>query len=345
MKRIFLAFVALLVASAANAEPLTGSLKITGGYFGSSSAITGDIDVMANTLSLDPSFIYGVSAVFTDTELLDAGTHTRSYTTSSGATLTRTETIPSGKVGGYFVIETNGSSYQIFNAWTVSSDGRTYTPVTFPGNVFVGGSLNGKRANLDFTVPPPPAPTMSMTMELEGGDMHQCTSPEGDVVSASAEATIVGNTNLDRVDWYIDSAFVGSGNTIDLAIPFGTHVVHAVGIATDGVTSASVSSDVEVRDRVAPSLEIQFLNNQGQQINVGSIGNYSVHFVVSDVCDTAPAVVSASAKPVMSVKEGDIIIINSTTDVELPTTAVEVTATARDATGNSRTANATLLIQ
>ncbi|MBI5461992.1 MAG: hypothetical protein HY941_07380 [Gammaproteobacteria bacterium] len=341
MKKIFAAIGLMFVFLSSHAVQVTGTLKVTGGYIASSAPVNGAIDIAANTLSIGPSAIFGQATTFLVSELLAPGTHTRSYTTTSGATLTRTATIPTGEVGGYLVIQTYGTWYQVFNAWTVSPDGTTFTPVDFPGNTLIGGPLNGRRANLDFS---PPTPTMSLSIDAAGGTVQECTTPDGATVAVSSNVTIVGNTSLDRVDWYLDNVFAGSGTALDLMLPIGMHVIRAEGIASDGVTSDSGQINVEVRDTTSPALEIQFLNNQGQQVTTASLGNYSVHFVVSDACDPAP-VVTASAKPVMDVSEGDAIVINSVTDVQLPTTAVEVTATARDANGRSGMASATLMIQ
>lgn len=340
MKKILAAIGLMFVFLSAHAELLSGTLRITGGYIASNSPVTGDINISANTLTLNPSLIFGQSATFLVSELLGAGTHTRNYTTPSGTTLTRTATIPSGTVGAYFVIQTYGTWYQVFNAWTVSET--TYTPVVIPENTLTGGPLNGKRANVDFSLT---APTMSLSVVVAGGTLQECTSPDGATVALSSNVTIVGNTTLERVDWYIDNVFAGSGTALNRTLPIGMHVVRAEGIATNGFTSDSDQINIEVRDTTAPVLEIQFRNSQGQQVTTASIGGYSVHFVLSDVCDPAPVVTAASAQPVMDVSEGDTIVINSVTDVQLPTTAVEVTATARDINGRGTTASASLTIQ
>jgi hypothetical protein len=344
MKTIVAVIMLMLVSISAHAVPITmsGTLKITGGAVDGSAALSGIVDTAANTLSFNPSKIYGQTAKFPVSELLAPGTYTRTYTTPSGSSLTRTATIPSGTTGGYFVIETYGTWYQVFNAWTVSADGKFYTAVSITGNALIGGPLDGRKVTTDFSEP---APVMSLTIDVAGGTIRECTSPSGDTVAFSSNVTIQGNTQLDRVDWYLDNVFAGSGNAINLSMPVGLHVVRAQGVATDGTTTASDQENVEVKDTTSPVLGIQFLNSQGQPVTSASVGGYTVHFVVSDVCDASPVVTTATAKPVLSVVEGDTITINSTSDVHLPTTAVEVTAMARDVNGRTANAQATLAIQ
>jgi len=326
------------------AQPLSGTLRITGGIIGSSGAISGDVDPPGNIIRIDPTTIYGAASTFLVAELLAPGTYTRTFDLSSGGTVTRTATVPTGKLGAYFVISSAGFEYQLFNAWTVSADGLSFTTYNIPGNTFIGGKLDGKHGITDFTIPAPPEPGFSESIDVTGGFVQECAEHGGTTVDANVTVVPIGGAVLDRVEWYLDDVYQGTGSSRSVFIPLGLHDLRAVAIATNSATSASASATVQVRDTTAPTLNIVFLDASSQSVTSAGMGSYRIHYDVQDVCDAAPSA-SGSAKPVMEAFDGDSIVVNPGPDVILPTTAVEVTATAIDASGNKRVAQSVLTIQ
>lgn len=358
MKYLYILLTYLFLTNIAHAGSLEGNFSIQGSFFGSSGVLSGDVDVGSSTLSFNPALIYGVSANFVATEILAPGTYTRTHNTAGGASLTRTATIPTGKIGAYFVILHNGNEYQLYSSWNVSGDGKTFTSTNFAGNTFIGGSLNGLRGRANFVEadviipPPPPSPaTITTTIRVDNelivdnSLVIECNQYNGASVTATASVFVLGGAVLDRVEWYLDDQFLNTGLTTTLDLPLGSNSLKAIAIATDGVTSSTNTADLETRDTIRPDFEIQFLDNTGAVVTSAAIGAYQIHFIVTDICDPSPSVVSASAAPVMNVVEGDQITINAADDVILPTTAVEVSATAEDSAGLRKTERSILLIE
>ena len=344
MKRIIILALAVVLTHSAYAQPLDGSLQITGGFIGSSATMTGNIDTPAGTLQIDPSTIWGAPATFLAQELLGPGTFTRTHNTTTGGAITRTGTIPPGKTGAYFVIASNGNEYQIFNAWNVSANELNYSVYNITANKVIGGTLDGKRLVTSFTIPAPPAPALSLTTDVVGGIYQECNETGGTTITVHSTVEASGGAVLDRIEWWLDGTYQGNGTSKSLFIPLGVASVEAIAYATDGVTDNSEVFSITIADTLRPLLDIIFINSSGDQVTTAQLGDYTIRFDVSDVCDPAP-VASGSAKPVMEVFDGDTITINSSTDVLLPTTAVEVTATAVDASGRNTVAQKVLIIQ
>ena len=278
-----------------------------------------------------------MAATFLTTELLGPGTYTRTHNLSTGGSITRTETIPAGKTGAYYVIAHNGNEYQVFNAWTVSADGLSYDAFKIQGDELVTGPLAGSRLFSSFTIP-----DLALSVDIVGGTEQECNGTGGNNVTANA--TVAGGLTLDRIEWRLDGVYQGDGASIVLFIPLGGATVEATAIAADGVTTEQQSTFVNVTDTTSPALAIEFLDSSGVPVTSAAPGDYVISINTMDICDPAPAT-SSSAKPVMEVFDGDTITINSSNDVGLPTSAVEVSTTATDISGNSITSNAVLTIQ
>lgn len=321
-----------------------GFLTVYEGFFGFSGRLTGNIDTIGGTLQLNPVGFAFYSASFLATELLGPGTYARTHNNTTGGTISRTGTIPAGKTGAYFVISIDGNEYQIFNAWSVSADGLSYKNYNIGTNKAIGGTLNGNRLYTSFSFPAPPPPSLDLTVNMVGGLDQECNEAGGSTITANTAVVTDGGAILDRVEWWLDGVYQGDGSSKSLFIPLGGSSIDVIAYATDGVTSDAEVLPVTITDTLQPSLDIFFIDSSGNEVTTVQLGDYAIRFNVSDVCDPFP-VVSGSAKPVMEVFDGDIITINSSIDVVLPTTAIEVTATAADVSGRSTVAQKVLIIQ
>ncbi len=341
--RIVLSCMLLLLCTATvDAEPIDGSVSISGGFFPVGSSITGDISLSGNTISVDPTAILGNQYDTIVSELLPPGTYTRTHNLSAGGTITRTATIPAGTQGAYFVVRLNNDTeHQIFNAWDVSPDGKVFTNVPIPGDVWIGGIYDGRRAIYNFEIVPP---FSNIGIDIVSSYNYECTEVGGSTITIDANVTLEGVAVLDRVDWVVDGVLVGQGSSLTRFYTLGSHVVEATAVATDGNTATDMVG-VTVADTIAPNLNIVFTDSGGNVVASAVDGEYTVTLNSSDVCDVSPAV-SASASKVMSIVSGDKVTVNQLDgSVILPTTAVSVSARASDASGNSISKSAILAIE
>jgi len=330
-----------LILTPSYAGEFTGSLtlKHPSYFFGSSSPISGNIDVISDSLTINTFSIYATTANATIIELLQPGTYSRDHTLASGATISRTGTIPAGKLGAYLVIESNSHSYQVFAAWTVSQDSKIFTNVRIPENTLVGGTLNGSVLSINYALP---ADAATVSVSIVGGSTHECSQPAGTTVTFNASSTLIGDIQVDRIDWDLDGTFFTSGVNASTLIPLGTHTVTATSTASNGMQDSDTVT-VIVRDTTPPLLDISFVDELGNSVTSASAGDVKIEFNATDICDPAPIVSNGSAVPVMNTFDGDIISIDSQTGaVRLPTSAVRVTATARDSSGRASTSSSLL---
>ena len=204
--------------------------------------------------------------------------------------------------------------------------------------------------HLEGTVMPggPPLPTKKVSIQLTDGNSHECTAPGGDTIEATADILTTDPGDIASVNWELDGANVGSGNTIDVLTPLGDHTLS---VFVDTLASGSLqdSESVTVSDHTPPELDIRFIDQRsGQEITEVS-GNgtrfVTVKYDVTDVCDPEPTA-SGVAVPVHAVDDGDTIKIekNRIASTTLGASAVRVSAEATDASGNRGQGHATLLI-
>ncbi len=335
----------LLSWNAAFAANLAGSAKVYDwtGFIVSYIPITGVIDLDNKLLVVDDFSFFGINWQTTNVELLDPGTYTRTH---NGVTITAT--INPGEIGAYMVIVWGSSEFPTFMAWQPSQGNTVFTSVDIdgdgvPGMVLPYGPFNGFSAVYDFTAEPQ-GPGVTIDILVEGGTVQECSGPGGALVNFTAQTQLFGNAVLNRIDWIVDSAAAGSGMTLSKQLSLGSHTVETVATTTTG-ESGSDSVDVEVKDTTGPTVEIAFIDHNGQEVTSAPRGSVQIKLTATDNCDEAPTV-SGAAAPVMNVMDGDMIRINGTQDdIRIPTSAVEIRATGRDASGNFGSAMKTLLIE
>ena len=185
-------------------------------------------------------------------------------------------------------------------------------------------------------------PTKSVTIQLTGGALHECSSHDGNIIEASADIDTTDLNDITSINWLLDGVHVGLGESVSVLIPFGSH---NLAVVVDTVESGIVESSVEVvvGDTTPPNLGIRFVDERnGLEITeVSSKGRNSVTVIydVTDVCDPSPTV-SGISSPVNVTNNGDTITVKR----QLETSAVNVSAKATDASGNIVRNEAILLI-
>ena len=194
----------------------------------------------------------------------------------------------------------------------------------------------------------PIPPTKSVSILLTGGSSHECSSPGGSSIEATANIITTDMTDIAAVHWELDGADAGSGITVNIPTPLGEHTI-SVDVDTLASGLFQSSSQVTVSDSTAPELDIHFIDQRsGAEITeVTSNGKHfvTVRYDVVDDCDPAPTA-SGIAVLVHAIDDGDTITIekNKLATATLGTSAVNVSADAIDASGNRRHRESQLLI-
>ena len=349
--RLFFAVSLTLWLGVVSATPLTGQVRFLDpsglDIFAGGGSITGDLDTLNGTMSVDPFMFLGSDWITKSVELLGEGAHTR----PDGFGGSISVTVAPGQLGAYMVFEWNINELPNFMVWDVTSTagGGVYTTVDSdgdgtPGQVFLTGPFPGFTVVYDFTVGEPP-PGITVAVGVDGGTIQECTESRGSVVSLTASTDLVGGAELGSIDWTVDGDFAGSGASLTPFMTLGSHTVEVLASTTTGESDTD-SVTVEVRDTIAPDLDVAFLNRDGEPITAIDAGSrVTARISATDICDAEP-VTEGAAVPVFAVSDGDTIRIQGgkTNTVKLPTTAIELSATAADASGNNATSMAVLSI-
>lgn len=357
--RSFLALTLLFVSSLAGATPLSGSLRIydptgvdlcapgLGGGSGCGSALTGDYDSAAGTLSFDPVILFGLDMIARSVELLPVGTHTR----SDGAGGILTASVAPGQVGAYVVLDWGFNVFSTFMVWNVtgSAISQTFSPVDsdgdgVPGHALTSGPFIGFNGIYEFHVGQP-GPNIDLAVDVTGGTLQQCTGAYGTPVTFTASVNLTGGAELDSITWTVDGNPAGTGISISPSLDLGTHLISATALTTTGETDFKTLS-VNVVDRTAPTLNIAFVDSRSgdpvSQIDRPNVQWIEVSFSATDVCDPAPTTNGVGG---FAVHDGDLLKIQGNNDtVTMTTSVLTLSVTSKDASGNTRSGTATLQI-
>lgn len=194
----------------------------------------------------------------------------------------------------------------------------------------------------------PLPPTKDVTIQLVGGNSHECSSPEGGIIEANANIITTDINDIASVNWTLDGADAGSGNSVNISSPLGDHTIGVVVVTLASGIFESTES-VTVSDNTAPELNILFIDRHTDEEITEVAGDrrhlVTVRYDVVDACDP-DASASGVAVPVFSIEDGDDIIIKNKelATAILGTSAVNVSAEAIDVSENRRQRSATLLI-
>lgn len=226
-----------------------------------------------------------------------------------------------------------------FVSTDVNGDGTAGSPIT-------DGPFTGISANYNLTIGPP-SPGISVSIDVSGGTTQECTETGGATVAISAIVTLTGGAELASVDWTVDGASAGSGDSITPFLTLGPHTIEALAMTTTGESDTD-SIVVNVADTTPPIVDPHFLDSRtGEQID--SISGSRAHFVTTDFgatdeCDP-DLLTQGTVTPTFGVNDGDTIRIQGNNQtVNLPTTVLGLFVTATDASGNSGNGQAILSI-
>jgi len=130
-----------------------------------------------------------------------------------------------------------------------SLDHLAHVPLDDPsgfGGVFYTVHLEGV---IDPGSPIPP--TKSVSILLTGGSSHECSSPGGSSIEATANIITADITDIAAVNWELDGADAGSGITVNIPTPLGEHTI-SVDVDTLASGLFQSSSQVTVSDSTPP---------------------------------------------------------------------------------------------
>ena len=216
-----------------------------------------------------------------------------------------------------------------------------------PGIPMVDGPFPPFNVNYNLNMDPPfDLSGVSVAIDVIGGTAQECTETGGSTVTMEAETTLFGDEVLSSIEWTIDDAHAGFGETISPFLELGSHAVEVLATTTSGATSMD-SETVNVADTSPPTVDAAFFDSRsGNPISV--ISRNGAHFVTTnfsaaDVCDPDPQ--SEGVVTAFEVESGDTIKIQGNKNtIQLETSTLELSVTGTDASGNARTEKAILSI-
>jgi len=343
MRKLFtLVLVSAVFAVPAAATPLTGQATVyVQGDLVDSAPISGDIDLGANSMTIEPFGFLGSTASST-IELLGEGTHTR----DDGWGGTISTTVAPGQVGAYVVIHWGHNTLPTFMVWNVG--GVVYTTTDSDGDGWPGHTIQTPFPNVsvvyDFVVATP-GPGIKVSITVDGGEVQECATTGGSFVSMTANVDLLGGAALASLEWFVDGEPAGNTETIEPFLSLGDHTVQIIAETIDGLV-ATDSVHPRVKDDKVPHLDVAFVDSRSgeaiTQIDRANVQWVVASFPATDVCDPEPTVDGTVSFPV---NNGDLLKIQGNNDTVLLTASqIEVHATATDASGNwiARTATLTL---
>jgi hypothetical protein len=339
-----LALASIVLAVSAGATPLTGQATVyLQGGFVDSAPISGDLDVGANSMTIEPFQFLGFTASST-IELLGEGTYTR----DNGFGGTITTTVEAGQVGAYVVIQWGPNTIPTFMVWNVG--GVVYTTTDSDGDGWPGHTIQtlpfpNLSVVYDFVVATP-GPGIKVSITVDGGDVQECATTGGSVVSMTANVDLLGGAALGSLEWFVDGDPAGNSETIEPFLSLGDHTVQVVAETIDDLV-ATDSVHPRVKDDRVPHLDVAFVDSRSGEA-ITHIDRANVQWVITsfpatDVCDPEPVVDGMVSFPM---NDGDLLKIQGNNDTVLLTTSeIQAHATVRDASGNWTARTATLILE
>lgn len=324
--------------------------------FGDIFPITGRVDFGSGLLEIDDFQFFGAFWQTTVVEILEPGTYTRDFNPTFGEPISISGTIPEDTFGAYTIATWNINEMPAFHAWqpVPSATGTDYIPIDVdvisdgsPGMLMTYPPFPGFAYTYVFSGGPigPPKPGITISLNVEGGTTHECTGFQGDEVIVLANVTLFGGAELNSINWTVDDEAAGHGSVLTALLSLGSHSIEATALTTTG-ESATRSVEVHVHDTTRPEINVAFLNNQGEEVNVAGPGPIEISITATDLCDPSPEISNGRAVPSFTVENGDIANINeSMRNLNLPMTSLFIDAIARDASGNAITGHNTLIIR
>ena len=232
---------------------------------------------------------------------------------------------------------------QIWNLASTDGDGDGFPGIQVVDGPFAGAVSINFNLNMD---PPFGLSGVTVAIDVIGGTTQECLETGGSTVTMEAETRLFGDEVLSSIEWTIDGAHAGFGETISPFLQLGSHDVEVLATTASGATNTD-SERVNVADTSPPTVDAAFVDSRsGNPISV--ISRNRVHFVTTDfsaddICDPDP--LSEGVVTAFEVESGDTIKIQGNKNtIQLETSTLELSVTGTDASGNARTEKAILSI-
>ena len=180
---------------------------------------------------------------------------------------------------------------------------------------------------------------------IDGGNVQECTSVNGSVITASASIT-TNNDSIQSVEWFVNGEIVGTGSNVTSQIPLGEHQLSIVATATSG-KSATLSSIITVRDTVSPVLVVEFIDTKSNDvvevIDRNGLTRLIANYNAVDLCDPSPVVTATGGFTINNQSFLPLKVLNDQIIMNVP--EVTISAVAVDESGNNNASSANLTIQ
>lgn len=177
---------------------------------------------------------------------------------------------------------------------------------------------------------------------VDGGTLQECSGHGGSMITFGVSVSVPLNDSIAAIDWTLDGAPIGSGETVVAEVPLGVHTA-AVEVRTVAGLAAANSINVTVRDTQPPVVSAAFLNRRGQAVTQVS-RNAQLRTLVQamDVCDPDPDLQAMVGAPVA---DGAAVAVQGKAGrIRLEVPQLTLSVTAQDASGNSASGGASVSI-
>ena len=197
---------------------------------------------------------------------------------------------------------------------------------------------------VEGTLSPVPEPT-SITIDISGGDIQECISPEGNAVLLTADIILGPDAVRDTIQWSIDGNFAGNGDTIMPLLGLGTHTIEVTMTTINGVSSTFTdTASVEIEDTTAPVIFVSFVDRRSGEA-VTQIDKANVQWIIAsyeafDVCDIDPVTEGNGGFPIAS--DDQLKIMGELGNIVLTVPVLELFVTSTDISENTASDTATL---
>ncbi len=187
------------------------------------------------------------------------------------------------------------------------------------------------------------APSASISINVSGGSKQECSVIGGSNVTISSTITVPNGDAVSSITWSIDGTIAGNGETIDIFIDLGSHIVNADITTANGLTATTVTN-VVVQDTTAPVVGAAFLDNKYRTAitQISHRGRIKIQAEATDICDPEPTV---EAMLGAATEDGNTIRVSKRHGrISLEAESLELSVRASDASGNTASANSNLVI-
>ena len=185
----------------------------------------------------------------------------------------------------------------------------------------------------------------SIFLAIEGGELQECLTPQGNTVQASILAT-PEDLDIASVELFLNGVSVATTRVSQVTLPMGIHQLEAVAILADGNELRSQRS-VEVVDTTPPAIDARFVDRRSgrelESVEANGMSFVIVKIDAEDACDPDPEVESMLGTGIEN--GAGLDIIGQQNQLRLNTDRITLKVMATDASGNVSVETKQLSIQ